>query len=214
MSPRTRKVTLTAHLVSSLGWLGALLVFLAHAVLSWSSPDAGVARGAAFAMDLSAWYVILPLAIATLATGVLLALGTSWGLLRHYWVFFKLALTVVATGVLLSKLGPISDLAQSAARTAFTPTSFADLRLSMVLNAAGGLVILLGAALLAVFKPAGSTLFHPNGATPLRAPRWVRISAWSTAALVAVVLLMIVGGRHGPGMHGGIVPSQVQASFR
>lgn len=214
MSPRTRKLMLAAHIVSSTGWIGALLVFLAHALASWTSRDVEVVRAAAVAMDLSAWYVILPLAIASLATGVAQALGTPWGLLRHYWVIFKLVVTIVATAVLLSKLGPISELANAGAAAAFTPLQFGDLRMSMVLHAAGGLVILVAAALLAVFKPAGATMFHPDRPTPVRVPRWVRISAWSTAALLAVVLLMIAGGKHGPQMHGGKVASQVQASFR
>ena len=86
--------------------------------------------------------------------------------------------------------------------------------MSMVLHAGGGLVILLAAALLAVFKPAGSTKFHLSGPTPVRQPRWVRISAWSTAALLAAVLLIIVGGKHGPQMHGVTVPNQFPAAVR
>ena len=166
MSARTRKVMLTTHLVSSVGWIGALLVFLAHALASWTSRDVEVARAGAVAMELSASYVILPLAIASLATGVVPALGTSWGLLRHYWVIFKLVLTAVATAVLLSKLGPIAEFAQGSAGAALTPLEFGDLRMSMVLHAAGGLVILLAAALLAVFKPAGSTMFNPTDPPP------------------------------------------------
>ncbi len=44
----------------------------------------------------------IPLALAGLLTGLLLALGTRWGLLRHAWVTLKLGLLllVLAIGVL------------------------------------------------------------------------------------------------------------------
>ncbi|MGH4014046.1 MAG: hypothetical protein ACRDSL_08990 [Pseudonocardiaceae bacterium] len=35
-----------------------------------------------------------PVAIGTIVSGVLLSLGTKWGLLQHYWVATKLVLTV------------------------------------------------------------------------------------------------------------------------
>ncbi len=108
LTPTARKSLLTAHLVSSLGWVGALGVFLAHALLSWSADQVPIARAAAISMEISAWFVILPLAVATVATGLLQALGTRWGLWQHYWVIFKLVLTFIATAVLLSKLGPIA----------------------------------------------------------------------------------------------------------
>jgi hypothetical protein len=37
-------------------------------------------------MGLTAWLVIMPLSVATLVSGLVQALGTTWGLLRHYWV--------------------------------------------------------------------------------------------------------------------------------
>lgn len=65
-------------------------------------------------MDVVTWWVIVPLTLASLVTGVLQALGTPWGLLRHYWVAAKLVLTVLATGFLLLHTGPLGLLADSA----------------------------------------------------------------------------------------------------
>src|SRR5919199_21937 len=45
--------------------------------------------------------VLVPLAFASLLTGIVQSLGTTWGLFRHYWVLFKLLITVFATIVLL-----------------------------------------------------------------------------------------------------------------
>jgi hypothetical protein len=52
-------------------------------------------------MELTGWYVIVPLAVAALLTGLVMALGTPWGLFRHYWVLISLVLTILATVVLL-----------------------------------------------------------------------------------------------------------------
>ena len=115
MSPEVRKALLSAHVVSSVGWVGALMVFTAHAAVSVWSADGQTVQAACMAMALAAWFVILPLAFATLVTGLVHALETAWGLLDHYWIIFKHALTALATSVLLLKLSPIDSLAQAAA---------------------------------------------------------------------------------------------------
>ena len=110
-TPSTHKLMLTAHVTASVGWVGALAVFLVHALASLISQDAQMVRAASLAMGLTAWFVILPLSLASFATpGIVQALGTSWGFFRHYWILFKLLLTAVATIVLLLKLGSISSL--------------------------------------------------------------------------------------------------------
>jgi len=77
---------LTTHVLSSIGWFGALLAFLAHRIASLTSSDPNLVRSVCIAMALIAWFVILPLSLASFVTGLVQALGTAWGLLRHYWV--------------------------------------------------------------------------------------------------------------------------------
>src|SRR5262249_17407024 len=143
---------------ASVGWFGALAVFLAHALASLISQDVQVVRAVSLAMGITAWFVILPLSLASLITGLVQALGTAWGLLRHYWILFKLLLTTVATVVLLLKLGPISYLADMA-ETTFPSADLIGLRTSLAVHAAGGLLLLLTAATLAVYKPQGMTRY-------------------------------------------------------
>ncbi|MGH9967668.1 MAG: hypothetical protein ACREBG_07510, partial [Pyrinomonadaceae bacterium] len=100
MTPRLRKFALTTHVVSSVGWLGAVASFLALTLVGLTSKDNQMVRAAYLAMELTAWFVIVPLAIASLLTGLVQALGTTWGLFRHYWVLVKLLLTIFATIVL------------------------------------------------------------------------------------------------------------------
>jgi hypothetical protein len=207
LSANARKAVLTAHVATSVGWMGALAVFLAHAVVSRSSQDPQVIRSAAIAMAVSAWFVILPLAIGALVTGLVQALGTAWGVLRHYWVVFKLALTLIATGVLLLKLGPISELAAVSARQAFSVGDMAGLRTSLLLHAAGGLAILTMALVLGVFKPAGTTAsLGSHGGRSLaagfaRAPRWAKASVIAFGITLLLLLAMLALGNHGPSAH-------------
>ena len=194
-----RKVLLAAHLVASLGWVGALAVFLAHAVASVVSRDEQMVRAASIAMGVTAWFVILPFSLFTLATGLAEAFTSAWGVVRHYWIVFKLLLTLVATAVLILKLAPISHLAAAASGVDFNADSMAGLRTSLLLHAIGGLVVLLAAIILAVYKPAGLAAFaHP----PAPMPRWVKGFGMALGMLLVIVLAMVLTGRHGPGAHG------------
>ncbi len=158
MSPRLRKIVLMTHIVSSVGWIGAVAAFFALAVASLTSQDAATVRGAYLAMDVTTWYVILPLAVATLLIGTIQALGSRWGLLRHYWVLIKFLITFVAFVVFATKLPLISYLAGVAAQT--TPSA-ADLgiRMELVVHSGGGLLVLLVPAALSVYKPRGMTRY-------------------------------------------------------
>ena len=63
MTPSLRKLALTTHITASVGWLGALAVFLAHAIANLISQDPQMVRAACLAMGLTAWFVILPLSV-------------------------------------------------------------------------------------------------------------------------------------------------------
>lgn len=170
MAPRLRKVVLTAHVVSGVGWLGAVAAFLALAVVGLTSQDAQTVRAAWLANELVTWYVIVPLAFASVLIGVLNALGSPWGLFRHYWVLVKFLLTILATVVLLLQTESIGYMGGLAAEA----TSGADLRElrspGLVVHAGGGLLVLLVVATLSVFKPRGMT---PYGQRKQREQRTV-----------------------------------------
>ena len=101
MTAGVRRIALTTHVTSSVGWLGAVASFLALAMAGVMSNDSQLVRAAYLAMHLTTWFVIVPLSIASLATGLINAAGTPWGPFRHYWVVTKLLLTVLATIILL-----------------------------------------------------------------------------------------------------------------
>src|SRR5687767_15238488 len=111
MTSGVRKLALTAHVTSSVGWLGAVVAFLALAVVGLTSRDAQTVRGAYLVMEPAAWLALVPLAFASFLTGILTSLSTTWGLIQHYWVVFKLVITVFATLILLVYMETFSVMA-------------------------------------------------------------------------------------------------------
>lgn len=159
MTPGIRRLALTAHIVSSVGWIGALAGFLALAIAGLTTEDLQTVQAVYIAMDLTAWFAIVPLALASLLTGIVQALVTPWGLFRHYWVLFKLLIVVIATFMLVMKTGPISSMALAVAGTTFSSGDLLGLRFSILGHAVGGLVVLLWAATLGIYKPRGLTRY-------------------------------------------------------
>ena len=156
MEPGVRKFALSAHLTFSIGWIGAVVAYLALGVAAVSSEDVQTVRAAWTAMELTGWYVIVPLALASLLTGLVMALGTKWGLFRHYWVLVSFALTIVATVVLLLHMPTVSLMAEVAqeAEGASLDQLGGDL-----LHPGIGLVVLLVIQVLNLYKPPGMTRY-------------------------------------------------------
>ena len=159
MAPALRKFALTAHIVSSIGWAGALAAFLVLAAAGLTSQNTPTVRVAYVASDLITWYAIVPLAIASLVTGIVQALATPWGLFQHFWVVIKLVIVAAATFMLLMKTGPIGYIADRAAEGALSPTDLMGLKISILAHAVGGLLVLLWAAALGMYKPRGLTRY-------------------------------------------------------
>jgi hypothetical protein len=154
MTPRLRKFALTVHLTFSVGWIGAVVAYLALVVAAMASHDTQTARSAWIAMELIGWFVIVPFALASLLTGLVMSMGTKWGLFRHYWVLFSLALTLLATVVLLLHMPTVSFFADVAAKT--DGADAGGLR-GELLHAGVGLFVLLVIQALNLYKPLGMT---------------------------------------------------------
>ena len=214
MSPRLRKWGLAAHITSSLGWLGAVAAFLALGIAGLTSHDAATVRSAYLAMNLIGEFVIVPLSLATLATGVVQALGTEWGLLRYYWVLVKLGLTIGATLLLLlHQFTAVAEAAQRVSLAAGGPAPSAGrLGTQLVVDASLAITVLLAATLLSIFKPWGriprvvssgsSTPPAPNhDATAPGLPLGLKVFLALIGALLIAVVVRHLTGR-GPGHHG------------
>jgi hypothetical protein len=159
MTLRVRKLALTAHITCSVGWLGAVASFLALSIAGLTREDPQQVRAAYLAMELTTWYVIVPLSLASLVTGVVQALGTAWGLFRHYWVLIKLLMTLLATLILLLHTQPISLVADLAVETTPSSADLRSLRVQLVADAGAALLALLVTVTLSVYKPRGMTAY-------------------------------------------------------
>lgn len=104
LSRRLRTLVLTAHVLASVGWFGVAASMAVLALVAAATGDdalpAALYRATGVVLVASR-----PLALGALGTGVVLALGTSWGLVRHYWVVAKLAITaaVLVTGLVVTE---------------------------------------------------------------------------------------------------------------
>lgn len=156
MRPAVRKLVLSAHLTFSVGWIGTVVAYLALGLTAANSSSAANVRGAWMAMELIGWFVIVPLAVASLLTGLVMALGTKWGLFRHYWVSISFFLTLFSTVVLILHMPTVRSTAEIArtADGAVLESLGGDLH-----HPAVGLVILLVVQVLNLYKPKGLTRY-------------------------------------------------------
>jgi hypothetical protein len=148
---------LTAHVTSSVGFLGAVAAFLALAAAGATGGDAQMVSAFSLAMELITSFVIVPMCLGSLLTGVAQSLMTPWGLFRHYWVVVKLVLTVLSTIVLLVHMKPTSYLARIAAGTEGSSADLTGLRFQLMIAAGAALFVLLTATALSIYKPRGMT---------------------------------------------------------
>lgn len=156
MGPRLRKLMLATHLSCSVGWLGAVAAYLTLDVTIATAQEPQTLRAAWIGMGLVVSWAIVPLAFASFLTGLVISLGTKWGLFRHWWVVISLLLTLAAGLVLLQEAGVIGHAATIAA----DPTT-SDLELSALPptlpHSVGGMVVLLIIQVMNVYKPQGLT---------------------------------------------------------
>ena len=204
MTARVRRFALTAHVSASVGWLGAVAGFLALAAAALMSQDPQLVRATYLAMEVTGWFVIVPLSLASLPTGLVMSLGTEWGLFRHYWIVVKLVITFLATILLLVHMQPVGHLARVVAETTLARGELAGLRVQLVADAAAAVLALLIATALSVYKPRGMIAYRrwerraqreageELGRRPIiTTPRWVKV-----LGVVAVVLVLLVIALH------------------
>jgi hypothetical protein len=156
MPPAARRLALVAHLSSAVGWLGGALAYLAIGIAAEASESSETVRGAWIAMDVIGWFVLVPLAIVALVTGLLMSLGTRWGLFRHYWVVISLVLTTFALVVMLLHMPDVSESADIAR------TASVDHLLAMggdIVHPAIGIGVLFVVLVLNLYKPKGMTSY-------------------------------------------------------
>jgi hypothetical protein len=219
LTPALRRLTFTTHVTSSVGWVGAVMAFLALAVIGFISNDEAKVRGAYLLMAPAAWFVLVPLAHASLLSGIVLSLGTTWGLFRHYWVVLKLGITVFSTVILLIYMGTFRQMAGVAADPVLDPAAVRNA--SPIVHAILALGLLLTATVLGIYKPFGMTDYGRRKHEEQRqavssttrttagtaadidtgsTPAWIYVAGAVAIALALLVVVLHLTG-HGPTGH-------------
>ncbi|HEX6703781.1 MAG TPA: hypothetical protein VF169_03395 [Albitalea sp.] len=195
MSAPVRRLALTAHVTTSVSWMGAVACFLALAITGLASPRPIEVQAAYLAMEVVCWAVIVPLSLLSPATGIAQALWTPWGLVRHYWVLVKLLVTLPCTAILLLHMLPTTRLAAAAAQGQLQGASLHDLRVQLIADSAVAIAVLVFTTVLAIYKPRGTT----SKSEP--APTWVKwLRGIALAGAGAFLVAHLLGG--GMGQHG------------
>jgi hypothetical protein len=151
-----RKTLLVVHIGTSVGFMGAVAVFFFLAVAGLLAGNDASANAFYTVMPTVTWWVIVPLAFASIAVGLLQAALSPWGLVRHYWVVVKLAMTLLITAVLMIQTPSIDALGLLAASP---KAMMGDIgaRYSVLVHSGGGIAALAVVLVLSVVKPRGLT---------------------------------------------------------
>jgi hypothetical protein len=146
LSPFLRKLVLTTHIAVSVGLLGDSAGYLAVAIRGAISTDPMIARASYQILPMFAFVFGIPLSFAAFLSGVLLGLGTKWGVFRYPWVTTKLLLivSVIAVGALVLNGGMNAMLSGRGGAEG-----------QLIAGAAYDVVALMIATTLGVFKPGG-----------------------------------------------------------
>ena len=162
-----RQWLLLAHVITSLGWMGAGAANVVLAVTAIRTDDAPLRRSCYQLINVIDFALVIPLAFSALGSGMIIGLATKWRLLRHWWVVVKLVLTLAV--IIFSTFGVGVWVEQSMAATTgpvATPSPVAE-----------ELVVGAGANIAAFLFMTWASVTKPWPRTP-----WARTSPRSTRA--------------------------------
>ena len=132
LSTRTRKLLLLVHIAAAGVWLGLDLALGILVVTALTADATGAGAAAASLASIATWPLVI-VGLVTLASGVLLGLGTKYGLVRYRWVLVKLVVNVVLVTLVVLVLWPgltsLGDAGRAALADGAAPDGDGDARL-------------------------------------------------------------------------------------
>ena len=165
----TRRLVLLVHLVCSLGWLGADVVLGVLAVTGFTSDDPFLVAASYTALHTFAVPVLATLGLGSLASGVLLGLGSRWGVVRTRWLLVKLVINLVLVALVPVLLQPQVAEVATLVRAAAPGLGRGPRNLLFPAFVSG--TALLVASVRAIWKPWGPTRRRAVGVTNTSRPR-------------------------------------------
>lgn len=161
LSASARKLTLTVHIITAIGWIGVDFVLFVFAFRGLTTDDAETLRICYQAVEMFAVVLLVPLGLLSLASGLLLGWGSKYGILRYRWVFWKLVLNLVLTTLVIVALRPgVSEAADLVSGTPdLTSAELDQARSNLIFPPVVSITALSFATVLAVYKPWGRTKY-------------------------------------------------------
>ncbi|WP_083649963.1 PDR/VanB family oxidoreductase [Amycolatopsis sp. CB00013] len=163
LSLRVRKIWLILHIGFSVGWLGLSLGMLTLALVGLLADTHAVRHGAYEIFHVFDLVIVIPSVVLTIVTGLVLSLGTPWGLVKHRWVLtkFLISLSIPAAAAVESRW--VSELV---ARTEDPAATAGSLGVALVVTVGCFAISLWTATILSVSKPWGRTRWGRDDSDP------------------------------------------------
>lgn len=155
LSRRSRRVWLTPHVGCSAAWLGLSLTMVVLSLVGVLSGDARPRHDAYRLMRIFDLVVVIPIVLAAIVTGLVVALFSRWGLTRHWWVLIKFTMSVSIPASAGYWQSWIRQLITATAQPAGAVPAGTAARLTGCL--AVGIAFLVAATALSTYKPGGWT---------------------------------------------------------
>jgi uncharacterized membrane protein len=112
-----RRAVLIVHIAAAGPWLGIDVVMAVFVATALFTDDVAVRASSFQALEMFAFWPLLVSGLVCLVSGIVLGLGTRWGVVRYWWVAVKLALNVLLTVLVIVALRPgLRDAAERAGR--------------------------------------------------------------------------------------------------
>ncbi|MFF7046281.1 DUF2269 family protein [Streptomyces massasporeus] len=153
LNRRSRRAALVVHVTVSACWLGLTLGLLALGITAATTGSPATVEASVRAMKLFADWLLLPVAFLTLLSGLLLSLGTKWGLARYRWVYTKFWLTLATTTATVFALRPGVNSAVTAVAAGGPLPDAGDVLFGPVVSLSAYIFM----AVISVLKPWGKT---------------------------------------------------------
>ncbi|WP_406692023.1 hypothetical protein REH65_08550 [Saccharopolyspora sp. ID03-671] len=137
------------HVVAGVGWFGIAAVTFALTAAVLVEPELGVVRAGYEFHELLIGWLARPASLFTLGTGLILSVGTKWGVAAYHWPLIKLVLVVVTIAITASLApGWIAAAQASGAQSVGAQVNLIGMAVFHVLT--------IGAATwLSIYKPGG-----------------------------------------------------------
>lgn len=148
---RTRRTVLILHVLAVGVWVGVDVLVGVFVLAGWLSGDAGVRAIAYQALGTFVVWPMLVAGLASLATGIVLGLGSKYGLVRYWWVAVKLVLNIVLILLLQPQMDEVVEYGRGLADGSAAERGLSDLFFPPAVS----LTALTLATVLSVAKPWG-----------------------------------------------------------